>query len=218
LRELEARGWWLPHNQSEDDFWTSIREKGGWFDPYYDYDDRSAMSQLPGGKVRVFPSEARTRIAASVPGLVAGFLPLEERTPSDEKAGDLSLHLVPYRVMTLASGGTALMPWLLENLGVLTADAWETWAEINPETARGLGLHSGQRVRIEAEAGSFLASLRFFPGAQPGVLNVPYGLHTLVEGWGRVNGSNPLRAIGLRRDPSTGLPDWHTTRVRVAPA
>jgi anaerobic selenocysteine-containing dehydrogenase len=120
--------------------------------------------------------------------------------------------------MTLASGGTALTPYLLETLGVLTGDAWETWAEVNPETGRRLGLSSGQKVRIESEAGSFGARLRFFAGAQPGVVNVPYGLHTSVEGWGRADGANPLAAVGGRRDPATGLPDWFSTRVRVVPA
>jgi anaerobic selenocysteine-containing dehydrogenase len=218
LRELEARGYWLPHGMSADAFWTSIRKSGGWFDPYYDYNDRSAASQFPDGKIRVFPPAARQRIASTVTNLEEGFLPLDTASVPGEEEGDYPLRLIPFRVMTLASGGTALMPWLLENLGVLTSDAWETWAEINPETGRRLGLSSGQRVRIESQAGSFGARLRYFPGAQPGVVNVPYGLHTSVDGWGRADGSNPLVAIGARRDPSTGLPDWHTTRVRVVPA
>ena len=217
LRELEARGWWLPHGASPERFWAAVRESGGWFDPYYDYHDWSATSRLPEGKVRVYSSEARDRIRASSPHLAEGFLPLETDPKGDDLEGDQSLLLVPYRVMTMASGGTALMPWLLENLGVLTGDAWETWAEVNPETGRRLGLADGQRVRIESEAGEFKAHLRFYVGAQPGVVNVPYGLHTEVEGWGRAHGSNPLHAVGDRRDPATGLPDWYSTRVRVVP-
>ena len=91
------------------------------------------------------------------------------------------------------------------------------WAEINPETGRELGLSSGQWVRLESPAGHFHARLRFFTGAQPGVVNVPYGLHTVVEGWGKTHGSNPLRAIGNKRDPATGLPDWYSTRIHVIP-
>ena len=49
---------------------------------------------------------------------------------------EFPLQLVPFRVMTLASGGTPLMPWLLEHLGVLDGSAWETWVEVGPETAR----------------------------------------------------------------------------------
>jgi len=120
-------------------------------------------------------------------------------------------------VMTLSSGGTVLMPWLLEHLGVLTGNAWETWVEVNPETARALGLESGQRVRVESPVGTFDATLRLFAGAQPGVVNVPYGLHTRVEGWGTPRGANPLAAVGQRVDPTTGLPDWYSTDVRLIP-
>ncbi len=218
LRELEARGWWLPHGLSPDEFWASIRQSGGWFDPHYDYNDRSAASQFADGRIRVFSLQARRRVASTVPDLEEGFLPLEKTPEPAEPAGDYPLRLIPYRVMTLASGGTALLPWLLEDLGVLTGDAWETWAEINPGTGRRLGLVSGQMVRIESETGGFRARLRFFPGAQPGAVNVPYGLHSAVEGWGRAGGSNPLAAVGPRRDPSTGLPDWYSSRVRVVPA
>ena len=215
LRELEARGWWIPHGLSKEEFWTTVRESGGWFDPYYDYHDWSTASQLPGAKVRVFSLEARRLIAASNPSLEEGFLPLDKTQESQSHDESYPLLLMPYRVMTLASGSTALMPWLLEHLGILTGDAWETWAEINPETGRELGLSPGHQVRIESEVGAFLARLRFYAGAQPGVINVPYGLHTVVEGWGQAQGANPLQAVGARRDPATGMPDWYSTRVRV---
>lgn len=216
LRELEARGWWLPHGKSADEFWGSIRLSGGWFDPYYDYHDRSAVSAFERGEVRVFSTETRERIGATVPGLAEGFLPVSAAQAAREEHEDW-LRLIPYRVMTLASGTTPLTPWLLENLGVLTGDAWETWAEVNPETGRRLGLAPGQEVRLESEVGGFRARVRFYEGAAPGAVNVPYGLHMSVEGWGRARGANPLAAVGGGRDPSTDLPDWYSTRVRVIP-
>jgi anaerobic selenocysteine-containing dehydrogenase len=218
LRELEGRGWWLPHGQSAEQYWETILDTGGWFDPFYDYHDRSGTSQHSDGRVWIFPPEARRRLGASGEPLAEGFLPVSTGTSSEEPVTNPeSLRLIPYRVMTLASGGTALMPWLLENLGVLTGDAWETWAEMNPETARRLGLHSDQRVRIESADGAFEATLRLFPGAQPGVVNVPYGLHTSVAGWGACRGANPLVAVGRRVDPLTKLPDWYSTDVKVRP-
>jgi anaerobic selenocysteine-containing dehydrogenase len=107
------------------------------------------------------------------------------------------------------------MPWLLENIGFLTGDAWRTWVEINPATAEDQGVTNGERVAIESDAGRVEARVRVFAGAQPGVLNVPYGLHTNVEGWGRVDAANPLVVIGNRVDDETGLPDWYSTRVRI---
>jgi anaerobic selenocysteine-containing dehydrogenase len=218
LRELEGRGWWLPHGQPAEEYAGRILESGGWFDPIYDYHDRSGVSQHRDGRVWLFPAEARRRLQGSAEPLAEGFLPILAGSASGdggEKA--FPLRLAPFRVLTLASGGTALMPWLLEHLGVLTGHAWETWAEVHPKTARELGLQSGQRVRVESQAGAFEATLRLFSGAQPGVVNVPYGLHTRVEGWGEPRGANPLVAVGPRTDPVSGLPDWYSTRVRLTP-
>ena len=211
MRELEARGWWIPHGQSESGFWDSILETGGWFDPYYDYNDRSLLSQYPDGKVRIFPPEANELIGLTGKDQITSpFAPVPANSESE-----YPMRLIPYRVMTMASGGTALMPWLMENVGFLTGDAWRTWVEINPETAIEQGVVNGERVTVESEAGKFEAHARVFAGAQPGVLNVPYGLHTNVEGWGVGEGANPLRAVGNRHDARTGMPDWYSTRVRI---
>jgi anaerobic selenocysteine-containing dehydrogenase len=218
LRELEGRGWWLPHGQPADEYAKTILESGGWFDPIYDYHDRSGVSQHRDGRVWLFPAEARRRLQHSAEPLAEGFLPIPaESAPGDGAEKAFPLQLAPFRVLTLASGGTPLMPWLLEHLGVLTGHAWETWAEVHPKTARELGLQSGQRVRVESPEGAFEATLRLFSGAQPGVVNVPYGLHTRVDGWGEPRGANPLVAVGPRTDPVTGLPDWYSTRVRLSP-
>ncbi len=227
LGEVEARGWWLPHGQKPEEFRQTIIDSGGWFDPLIDYEDGASRSQLPDGRVWMFPLEARERLAKSGHALAEGFLPMDATLPpQDGGSPEFPLQLVPFRVMTLASGGTPLMPWLLEHLGVLDGSAWETWVEVAPETARGARLESGQRVRVESSRGRFEAVVRVSPGTQPGVVNVPYGLHSRVEGfaqgnpsdverWGEPNGANPLAAVGRAIDPLSGLPDWQSTRVRV---
>jgi anaerobic selenocysteine-containing dehydrogenase len=212
LRELEARGWWIPHGQSPSGFWESVRRAGGWFDPYYDHRNRAAASGRPDGRAALFPEEARRRIAGALPGLAEGFLPVREETAREHGAG---LRLMPYRLMTLASGTIPLMPWLLENLGPLGGGAWEPWVEIHPETARDLGLESAREVRVISEHGAFTARLLLFEGAQPGLVNAPYGLHTRIDGWGSIEPTNPLAAVGPLRDPVTGLPDWYGTEVRL---
>lgn len=213
LRELESRGWWLPHGESSETYWQAIASAGGWFDPIYDYHDRAGITQHADGRVWVFPVEARERLRASTPGLREGFLPAGE-LPDNRAQGD-GLSLVVYRAMTLASGGLALTPWLLEHLGVVSGAAWEAWAEIHPRTAHEQGLADGQRVRVESARGSFELRVRVVAGAQPGVVNVPYGLHSRVEGWGEPRVANPLAAIGAGFDPASQLPDWGSTRVRL---
>jgi anaerobic selenocysteine-containing dehydrogenase len=216
LRELEGRGWWLPNGQTAEELWQSVLESGGWFDPLVDYNDGSGVSQHADGRAWIFPAEARKRLAQSGVALAEGFLPAVPEGPSETTtAGAFPLQLVPFRVMTLASGGTPLMPWLLEHLGVLNGSAWETWIEISPDLAAQQSIQSGQRVRVESQQGAFEAIVRLFHGAQPGVVNVPYGLHSYVEGWGEARGANPLAAVGRRVDPVSGMPDWYSTRVRL---
>ena len=216
VREVEDRGWWLGHGQSAEEYWNAILASGGWFDPVYDYDNSAGRSQRADGRVWIFPAEARQRLQRSAEPLVEGFLPaVATASGGSPPPTDLPLQLIPFRVLTLASGGTALMPWLLEHLDVLHDGGWETWIEINPATARAHGVGAGERVRVESAAGSFEAVVRLFPGAQPGVVNVPYGLHTHVEGWGEPRGANPLAAVGPRVDAASGLPDWYSTRVRL---
>ena len=185
LRELEERGWWLPHDESPDDYWKVVLDTGGWFDPAHGNEGRRTASARADGRIELFPEAARRRIAAGVPGLESGFLPVGLGDPGHGGAeeDDYPLRLVPYRVMTLTSGTTGLTPWLLENLGPLTFSAWEAWVEINPHTARALGLASGRKVRVVSSEGEFVATLRHYEGAQPGVVNAPYGLHSAVGGW-----------------------------------
>jgi len=220
LSELEARGWWLPHGQSPGAFWASTSETGGWFDPHIEEAGPLNLSQRRDGRVALFPPEARGPIEQALPGRVLGVLPRPGSGTAEEEGaqdGDGTLLLNPYRVMTMTSGGTALMPWLLERVGVLNGEGWEAWVEINPRTGEELGVASGQMVRVASDHGSFVARLRYFRGAQPGVVNAPYGLHSAVTGWGALDAANPLAAAGDRRDPASGLPDWYSTRVRVEP-
>jgi anaerobic selenocysteine-containing dehydrogenase len=219
LRELEVRGWWIPHGLSAGAFWKSLRESGGWLDPYIDDQTRTGASTLASGKVALFPAEARRRLAERMPGLVDDILPpgFHGIDDADGLDSDYPLQLLPYRLMTLSSGGTTLFPWLLDSLGLLGETAWEGWVEINPKTASDLGLKEGQQVRAISRHGSFEARLRLYAGAQPGLVNAPYGLHAPVRSWGAMKAFNPLTAVGTERDPVGGNPDWYSARVRLEP-
>jgi anaerobic selenocysteine-containing dehydrogenase len=220
LREMEARGWWIPQDQDAAGFWAGLTKSGGWFDPYHDDLGRLAASRRPDGRVALFAEEARIAIARALPGLAEGFLPVPTggaNAGDGSRSGDArTVLLMPYRVLTLASGTTPLMPWLLDGLG--PRGAWEPWVEMHPETASELGVGSTRRIRVVSDHGSFTARLHVFEGAQPGLLNVPYGLHSSVGGWGSFEPFNPLSAVGALRDPLSGLPDWYSTRARVEAA
>jgi len=88
LRELEGRGWWLPHGRPAEEYAKAILESGGWFDPIYDYDDRSGVSGHRDGRVWLFPAEARRRLQGSSERLAEGFLPIGAEAPAEGAAAD----------------------------------------------------------------------------------------------------------------------------------
>ena len=92
MRELEARGWWLPHDEPPEKYWEIVRDSGGWFDPFHDDFGRGAASERADGRIALFPEPARRRIAGGVPGLAGGFLPLGLGW-ADEREGQKGLRM-----------------------------------------------------------------------------------------------------------------------------
>ncbi|RMG44580.1 MAG: hypothetical protein D6718_09650 [Acidobacteria bacterium] len=215
LAELEARGWWIPHGLDPDRFWEAVLSSGGWFDPFVEEASPREMSELPDGKLAILSPEARRRLSgtAGAPEWLA--LPGKRPAQPAKESTEYPLRLMPYRLLTLSSGTTTLTPWLLERQEPLVGAAWEVWIEINPETAREFRVRDREEVKVVSPRGSFRARVHVFDGAQPGVVNVPYGLHMGVDGWGRLDPVNPLVAAGSARDEASGLPDWFSARVRL---
>lgn len=215
LAELEARGWWIPHGLDADAFWKRVSEAGGWFDPFIEEAAPHELSELPDGKLALLSPEVRRRLASG-PGAPAWLVRPGRAAPNREPRSDAyPLRLIPYRMMTLSSGTTALTPWLLEREEPLVGASWEVWVEVHPETARRLRLRNRQLVRVVSAKGSFRARLHLFAGAAPDTVAAPYGLHTDVDGWGRLAPANPLAAVGPARDAASRLPDWAGAQVRL---
>ncbi|RPJ21766.1 MAG: twin-arginine translocation signal domain-containing protein [Chloroflexi bacterium] len=73
-----------------------------------------------------------------------------------EFAGEGEFFFLPFLSPTLGESG-ANKPWLQELADPTTTVMWNTWVEINPETAHELGIENDDVVKIVSEAGEVAA-------------------------------------------------------------
>ena len=214
-RLLQRGGWSAPSYSSFEEFWEKLQEKGGWWDPLYDFGERDRVFQTPSGKF-----EFVTRSVASPPPSVGSessslFPHWEEpKKGPDETVYPFHLHI--FKTIALTGGRNANQPWLQSIFGPHLFGRWETWVEINPQTARGLGIIEGEWVWVESAAGKIKGKARLYPGTMPDVVNVPFGEgHRSGGRWANNLGENPYRLLEDDLDPLTGYPIMETTRVKL---
>jgi anaerobic selenocysteine-containing dehydrogenase len=124
------------------------------------------------------------------------------------------LHLYPS--VLLGDGRGASLPWLQGAPDPLTTVAWQTWVEINPATARTLGVDDGDVVRVESPHGAIEAPVYVFPAIRPDTVAIPLGQGHSDQGrYARERGSHALRLVGATLDETGQNLAWSSLRVRV---
>jgi anaerobic selenocysteine-containing dehydrogenase len=107
---------------------------------------------------------------------------------------------------------------MLEILGIQVGEYWESWAEINPQTAAVNGLKEHDHMLVESEKGRFHVDVRIFQGIRPGVIHLHLGLgHTSYGRYGTEIGVNVTDILEDNYDSLTGVPSLNGTRVRIKP-
>jgi anaerobic selenocysteine-containing dehydrogenase len=91
-----------------------------------------------------------------------------------EYAGEGEFIFLPFVSPTLGEAG-ANKPWLQELPDPTTTVMWNTWVEINPETAHELHVENDDVVKIISEAGEVEAAVYVYPAIHPGVIAMPFG-------------------------------------------
>jgi menaquinone reductase, molybdopterin-binding-like subunit len=221
-RLLESSGWWAATYRSADELWAQMREHGGWWEPTYDYGEWSRVCQTPSRRFE-FYSQALARWAELHPELAraAGrpaqddhlFLPGQPALP--DPPPEYPLLLMPVEVLPLAGGEGAALPYLQQIAGEHLFAKWDSWLEINPETAALLGIGDGQRVWIESPRGRAQVRARLYAGVHPGVVHLPLGYGRRVGSEWACRGVNPLELVAAVEEPIAGLPQVWGTFVNV---
>jgi anaerobic selenocysteine-containing dehydrogenase len=108
-----------------------------------------------------------------------------------EFAGEGEFFFFPFVSPTLGEAG-ANKPWLQELADPTTTVMWNTWVEINPETAHDLEIEDDDVVRIVSEAGTIEAPVYKYPAIRPDTIAMPFGQgHTAYGIYAQGRGVNP---------------------------
>jgi anaerobic selenocysteine-containing dehydrogenase len=217
-RLLERGGWAAPSYKTFEEFWKQLQEKGGWWDPIYDFKEWDRVFRTPSKKFEFY---AQTLAQILSPAISqekkdSSFLPHweESRNEADQKIYPFHLHT--FRTMALTGSRNANQPWLQSIAGEHLFERWETWVEVNPETAKRLEIGDEDLVWVESPKGKIKVRARLYKGAMPDVVSIPFGEgHVSGGGWSKGLGENPYRILHEALDPLTGFPINESTRVKI---
>jgi anaerobic selenocysteine-containing dehydrogenase len=123
--------------------------------------------------------------------------------------------LLPFPSPNLGDGSGANRPWLQETPDPMTTVMWNSWVEINPETAHELGLQDDDVVRIISPVGELEVSVYLYPAIHPRVIAVPFGQgHTALGRYAQGRGCNPFDLLVFQLNGAGDLA-FSDTRVKI---
>jgi len=144
----------------------------------------------------------------------AVFLPHYEVVSIEE---NMPLYLVTYNLLTNRDGNSSNQPMMQELFGYTVHEHWNTWAEINPVTAKANGISDKNLIWVESPLGSIKVTARVNPGIMPGVVSVPFGMgHTSYGRYAKGIGSNPVSLMKNKYDKLNGIPALQATKVKIS--
>ena len=128
--------------------------------------------------------------------------------------GEHEYFFIPFVSPTLGESG-ANKPWLQELADPTTTVMWNTWVEINPETAHDLEIEDDDIVRIVSDAGAVEASVYKYPGIRPDTVAMPFGQgHTAYGIYAQGRGVNPADILGAQFNEAGDLA-FASMKVRI---
>ncbi|MGH8177526.1 MAG: molybdopterin-containing oxidoreductase family protein [Steroidobacter sp.] len=191
-REIHQRG--APDSNAESfaTFWDSVLQAGVW--------GQDAHRGTP--SVAVAPSV--------IDGLNV------EAAPREGASAAYPFYFHPYLSVALHDGRGANLPWMQELPDPLTSVVYGSWVELNPVTAKQLGVSDGDVVEVESMHGRISAPVCVYQAIRPDVVAMPIGQgHGEYGRYAQRRGVNPIQILAPETEPSTGALASSATRVRL---
>jgi anaerobic selenocysteine-containing dehydrogenase len=131
----------------------------------------------------------------------------------------MPVHLTTFRVLQIRDGQGASLPMMQEMFGHSVHRHWETWVELNPETAATYHVREGEWVFVQSVVGTLRARAKISQGIMPNVIAIPFGLgHSSMGRYAKGHGANPNAIMKNSYDLLSGKPALQATKVRISPA
>ncbi|MHC5009373.1 MAG: molybdopterin-containing oxidoreductase family protein [Planctomycetota bacterium] len=220
---------------SEKSLVRKIEKAGGWWgDPEKRFLTEDQVFRTPSKRFEFFSTRLRAKLRAVLGpdeapddllaelGVAArgdlAYLPHFEPVRLHGDEAEYPFLLNTYKTMARAEGRGANQPWLQEIGGFYLHQPWSTWLEINPATARELGIADGELVWVESQQGRLGRPVpaRHYPGARPDVVNMPFDQgHRGYGRWAEQIGANPNDILVPDEDRLSGMVAYFGTRVRI---
>lgn len=148
--------------------------------------------------------------------VAASPLPNPARPEFSGDAKQFPLHLQVYPPTAFLDGRGAPLPWLQQLPDPVSTVVWDSWIEINPATAAGLGISQGDLVEVTSSQGTLRLPAVLYPGIRPDLVAIPLGQgHQGGGRYAKGRGVNPLLLLAAL-EGSENRAAWNATRVRVA--
>ena len=126
--------------------------------------------------------------------------------------------LMPYPSLHHYDGRGANKPWLQEIPDPMMKTAWDSWAELHPDTCRRINAEEGQLLTIESAHGRLDVSILVNEHLRPDVIAMPIGQgHTEYGRYARGRGANPIALLDATPDTRSGGLRWLSTKVSATP-
>jgi anaerobic selenocysteine-containing dehydrogenase len=235
LEYLQQRGWQVGRYNSFDEFWELLVRNGGWWNPIRKKKDIKRLFKTPSGKFEFYSQllknkidqlvlekggdtpQNREQVVSSLNISARGdkiYLPHHEAVPFDEGK---PIYLTIFKLLTNRNGLSSNQPMMQEMFGYTARQYWNSWAEINPATAKDYGITGKDYIWIESTIGSIKLKAIINPGIMPDVVAVPFGLgHTSFGRYAKGQGVNPYSIMKSRYDFINGNPAPQATKVKIS--
>ncbi len=149
-------------------------------------------------------------------GKIGGSAATPEFSATDSLGKGDDFTLIPFQSNSLGDGRLAATPWAQQTPDPISSASWSTWAEINSEQAKELGIKEGDVLLIRSTSGEIEVLAYPHPGVRPDVIGIPIGQGHHESGrYAEDRGSNVLSILVDEKDTETGALAWAATRVRV---
>lgn len=133
-------------------------------------------------------------------------LPAYQSVPAPGDKSFYPLTLIPYDTMRLASGYIGSPPFMVKALEDTILKGNDVLVEVNPATAKKLGLSHGKLAILTTPRGTGKVIINHFDGIMSGVVAIPRGLgHTAYDNFLAGKGVSYNMLNQTVEDPATGF-------------